>query len=76
MTLDELLAPILNTTVPLRLTDSPETIGEWDSLAQLNIFTAVEDIIGEELSTDEVMRMNTVSGIVEVCRTRGLELIP
>ena len=49
MTVDELLQPILNTTAPLHLDDSRETIPAWDSLAQINIVAAIEDAVGAEL---------------------------
>jgi acyl carrier protein len=74
MTVDELLQPILNTSVPLRLEDSRETIPEWDSLAQINIIAAIEDVTGGELSTEEVLGIKTVAHVVNVCRAHGLEL--
>jgi acyl carrier protein len=74
MTVDELLQPILNTTVPLQPNDSRETIPSWDSLAQINIISAVEDAIGEELSTAEVLSLKSVADVVEVSRAHGLKL--
>jgi acyl carrier protein len=74
MTVDELLQPILNTTVPLQLSDSRETIPAWDSLAQINIISAIEDAVGEELSTAEVLSLKSVANVIEVSRAHGLEL--
>lgn len=74
MTVNELLQPILNITVPLRLEDSRETLAEWDSLAQINIIAAIEDVTGEELSTEEVLGIKTVANVMEVCRMHGVEL--
>ncbi|HZF00692.1 MAG TPA: acyl carrier protein [Methylomirabilota bacterium] len=74
MTVDELLQPMLNTTVPLRPTDSRETIPAWDSLAQINIVAAIEDAVGVELSTAEVLSLKSVAKVVEVARSHGLEL--
>ena len=74
MTVDDLLHPFLHTTRPLRLDDGQQTIPTWDSLAQLHIIAAIEDHIGAELSTTEVMDLNTISNIVEICRARGFEL--
>jgi acyl carrier protein len=74
MTVDQLLQPILNTTTPLQLNDSRETIPAWDSLAQINIVAAIEDAIGAELSTAEVLSLKSVAKVVEVSRTHGLEL--
>lgn len=74
MTVDELLQPILNTTTPLQLGDSRETIPTWDSLAQINIVAAIEDAVGAELSTAEVLSLKSVANVVEVSRAHGLEL--
>ena len=74
MTVDELLQPILNTTATLQLTDGPETIPNWDSLAQINIITAIEDAVGGELSTAEVLSLKSVGKVVDTCRAHGLEL--
>jgi hypothetical protein len=73
MTIDEMLQPILNTTAPLQLSDGPHTIPHWDSLAQIEIISAVEDALGQELNTVEVLNLNSVGKVVEVCRARGLE---
>ena len=74
MTVDELLQPFLKTTKPLQLEDNQQTIPAWDSLAQLHIIFAIEEKIGGELSTEEVMALNSISNIVKVCRKRGLDL--
>lgn len=74
MTVDDLLQPLLNTTAPLRLTDGPETVPTWDSIAQINIITAIEDSVGGELSTAEALSLKSVAKVVEVCRAHGLEL--
>jgi acyl carrier protein len=74
MTVDELLQPILNTTAPLQLNDSRETIPAWDSLAQINIVSAIEDAVGVELSTAEVLSLKSVANVVAVGRAHGLEL--
>lgn len=72
MTIDDLLQPVLNTGTPLKTSDTPSTVASWDSLAQINIIAAIEDLIGGELSTDEVLRLNSVSGVIAVCRARGV----
>jgi acyl carrier protein len=74
MTVDELLQPILKTTVPLKIDDSRKTIQTWDSLAQINMVQAIEDTVGEELSTAEVLSLKTVAKVIEVCRAHGVEL--
>jgi len=75
MTVDELLQPILNTTRPLRLTDSKETIPSWDSLAQMTIVSMIEEIVGVELATAEVLSLKSVAKVVEVCQAHGVELM-
>lgn len=74
MTVDELLQPILNTKRPLLLTDSKATVPAWDSLAQMTIVAAVEELVGAELSTAEVLSLKSVTKVVEVCRAHGVEL--
>lgn len=74
MTVDELLQPILNTTVPLQPCDTRETVPAWDSLAQINLISAIEDAIGAELSTAEVLSLKSVVKVIEVCHAHGLEL--
>jgi acyl carrier protein len=74
MTVDQLLQPILNTTRPLQLVDSKETIPAWDSLAQINIVAAIEDAVGVELTTAEVLSLKSVDKVVEVAHVHGLEL--
>ena len=74
MTVDELLQPILNTNRSLQLTDSKETIPAWDSLAQINIVAAIEDAVGVELTTAEVLSLKSVDKVVEVAHVHGLEL--
>lgn len=74
MTVDELLQPILNHTRPLQMTDSKETIPTWDSLAQMTIVSTIEEVVGVELSTAEVLSLTSVVKVVEVCRNHGVEL--
>ncbi|MGA2248302.1 MAG: hypothetical protein ABSH48_25235 [Verrucomicrobiota bacterium] len=74
MTIDELLQPILSTTRPLQLTDSKATIPTWDSLAQMTIVTTIEEIVGVELSTAEVLSLKSVLKVIEVCHAHGVEL--
>ena len=74
MTIDELLQPILNTARPLNITDSPQSVPTWDSLAHINIISAIEDLTGTELSTEEVMNLTSVEAVVGICLARGFAL--
>lgn len=75
MTIDEFLQPILNVQTPLKAEDTPETLEQWDSLAQINIIASLEDLIGQELSTDEVVSLTSVKAIVDVCRTHKIDMV-
>ena len=74
MTIDELLQPILNISTPLQVEDTCETVPEWDSLAQINIIAAIEDAVGKELSTNEVLSLTSVNAVVTICKKHGLEV--
>ena len=74
MNIDEFLQPIFNIDSSLKLEDSPETIPEWDSLAQINIIAAIEDVIGKELNTNEVLQLTSVRNVVDVCKSHGVEI--
>lgn len=76
MTIDDLLQPILDTTRPLQRSDSKKTVATWDSLAQINIIAAIEDAVGTELSTEEVLNLKSVESIFEICRAHGVVLDP
>lgn len=75
MTIDEFLQPILNIQTPLKAEDSPETIEQWDSLAQINIIASLEDLIGEELNTNEVVSLTSVKAVVDICKAHGIDMI-
>ena len=75
MTIDEFLHPILNIQTPLKAEDSPETIEQWDSLAQINIIASLEDLIGQELSTNEVVSLTSVKAVADVCKAHGIEMV-
>lgn len=74
MTIDQILQPIFQTTAPLKLEDSPETLAQWDSHAQINIIATLEDMIGSELSTSEVLSLTSVGAVVNVCKAHGISI--
>lgn len=74
MTIDDILQPIFQTTEPLKRDDSPETLAQWDSHAQINIIATLEDLIGSELSTSEVLSLTSIGAVVNVCQAHGIEL--
>ena len=55
-------------------TSSPDTVDEWDSLAAMRLVAAIELAFNVKLSTNEIMRMNTLGRVREVLRSKGVEL--
>jgi long-chain acyl-CoA synthetase len=54
----------------LRLTSEPATTPGWNSLAHLNLVTAVESHYGIELSAADVLRLHTLGDVVTAVRRR------
>ena len=74
MTIDQLLQPILKTKEPLRTDDTPQTRPEWDSFAHVNIIATLEDTLGVELNTTEVVSLTSVADVIAICKAHGLNL--
>ena len=74
MKINTLLAPILTVDAPLRLEDSPETISSWDSLAHIQLIMVIEEAVHGELTTQEIMNLTSIAKVIEICKTRGVEL--
>jgi acyl carrier protein len=60
-TLIALFAEVLQVE-PAELNDdsSPETVKRWDSLAAMTLVTAIEERFNVQLSTRQIMKMNTI----------------
>jgi acyl carrier protein len=43
---------------------SPETMPEWDSLKQINLVFALEDVFGVQFSEKQILEMKSVERIV------------
>ena len=52
---------------------SPDNTENWDSLAAMDLVTALEDDFGIELTTPEIMRMRTVGQMRAVLKEKGVE---
>ena len=50
----------------------PEDIEKWDSLAQLNVITAIENEFQITFEFEEVFSIYTIGDIYSVLKTRGL----
>ena len=75
MTIDALLQPVLGDVGrPFCLEDCPETISRWDSIKQIELVVAIEDMCGVELTTAEILRLKSVGAILEVLHNRGIPI--
>ena len=71
-TLIELFAEELDvSTSELDDDSSPETISAWDSLAAMNLVAAIEETFEINLSTVEIMKMNSIGVAREVLTAKG-----
>ena len=71
-TLIELFAEELDvSTSELDDNSSPETISAWDSLAAMNVVAAIEETFEINLSTVEIMKMNSIGAAREVLTAKG-----
>jgi acyl carrier protein len=59
---------------PLRLDDSPATLGSWDSVRQVDIVLSVEEAFGIGLSTGEIAELKSVGALVQILKRRGVEV--
>lgn len=50
---------------------SPETVRQWDSLAAMNLVTAIEERFSVTLTTREIMSMRTIGVAREVLQRKG-----
>ncbi|MEO6654424.1 MAG: acyl carrier protein [Ilumatobacteraceae bacterium] len=52
---------------------SPENTSEWDSLASMSLVSLIEDEFGVELSTRDIMKMQTIGLARSVLTTKGVD---
>ena len=53
---------------------SPDTVAKWDSLAAMNLVSAIEDSFKVELSTREIIKMNTIGKARATLIEKGVPL--
>jgi acyl carrier protein len=57
----QLFAEILHINpADLNEDSSPETLKQWDSLAAMDLVSAIEEKFNVQLSTKEIMKMSTI----------------
>lgn len=52
---------------------SPENTSEWDSLAAMSLVSLIEDEFEVELSTRDIMKMQTIGLARSVLTTKGVD---
>jgi acyl carrier protein len=52
---------------------SPENTSEWDSLAAMSLVSLIEDEFGVELTTRDIMKMQTIGLARSVLTTKGVD---
>ena len=58
----------------LREDSSPDNVKQWDSLAAMELVSAIEEKFGIHLSTKEIMKMSTIGRARSTLRGKGIEL--
>jgi acyl carrier protein len=51
---------------------SPNTIPQWDSLAAMHLVAEVEDVFNVELSTRDIMKMQSIGIVKSVLIEKGI----
>lgn len=70
--LQQLIADILGVE-PEQVTDNSgqNTLEQWDSMAQVNLSSALEGEYGITLSTAEMAKLTSVSAVIALLQQRG-----
>lgn len=57
---------------PAQITEdsSPHTIENWDSVQNVNIVLALEEMFGVEFEVEEIERMKNIGAIVQIVKTK------
>ncbi len=72
MTLEELIGSILEID-PQDVTDatSQTTLSSWDSMAHINLITAMEEVYNVSFSVDEIQAIKSVGDARQMLRRKG-----
>ncbi|WP_186294222.1 acyl carrier protein [Bradyrhizobium guangdongense] len=64
MQANELIAEVLRSNVPIPTGDTPlAELEGWDSLKGVRLVLRLEEIVGRELSEDDIERLQSVSDV-------------
>ena len=67
----QVIADVLNIPADQVTPDrSPQNVEGWDSVQHLNLVLAIEQAAGIQLDPEEIERMQSVGGILEVVRRK------
>ena len=53
---------------------APDNTPEWDSLAAMNLVSALEEKFSVSLSTGEIMKMRSIAVVHRVLQEKGIDL--
>tara|TARA_B100001750_G_C15421225_1_gene553044 strand:+ start:218 stop:469 length:252 start_codon:yes stop_codon:yes gene_type:complete len=71
--LNKIIAEVFEMTPSeINLAMSPKDIKNWDSLAQLNLITAIEKEFSIVFEVDEIFSIYTIGDIFSLLKKRGL----
>lgn len=71
--LAELFAEVLGVdAAKLNDDSSPDNVKEWDSLAAMNLVSAIEERFNVQLSTKDILKMSTIGRARENLRGRNV----
>ena len=51
-----------------------DDVGNWDSLKQMDLVVSVEQTFGITLEITDIVKMNSVSSIIDVLKDKGVDL--
>ena len=54
--------------------NGPDEIATWDSLATVNIASAIEKSLGVRVPADDMAAFNCIGDIKDFCRAQGLDV--
>jgi acyl carrier protein len=54
--------------------NGPDEIATWDSLATVNLASAIEKSLGVRVPSDDMAAFNCIGDIKDFCRAQGLDV--
>lgn len=53
---------------------SPDTVGQWDSLAAMHLIAAIEETFDTQLTTKEIMKMYSIGLARKALKDKGIDI--